>query len=85
MPFERVNLDDGNASFMGYEFPLTPDTIASMKILLAAEVCLILERERDRILGTLQQPALPEPASTGGENVPEVQGQESTVEPEAQT
>jgi hypothetical protein len=69
---------------MGYDFPMTLDTIASVKILLAAEVCLILERERDRILGTLQR-TLPSPTSTGGPNVPEVSGQEGPVDQAPQT
>jgi hypothetical protein len=72
LPVERINLDAGTAHFMGYDVELTPDGLESIKIILAAEVCLRLENERDRVLNAVQQPRVP-PASDGGrENVPEV-------------
>jgi hypothetical protein len=67
---------------MGYEFPLSTDSVESIKMILAMEVCLVLERERERILSTLQQPEMPEPAGTGGTNVPEVSVAAPTVEPQ---
>lgn len=84
-PEGRVNLDAGTAAFMGYEFPLTSDSIESIKIILAAEVCLILEIERERVIHSVQHTKVSEPASSGGENVPEVSGPEGAVEPAPQT
>lgn len=81
LPAERVNLDTGTAAFMGYEVPLTTDSIASIKMILAMEVCRILELERERILITMQQQEMQTAPADGGTNVPEVPRTKNTVEP----
>ena len=81
LPSERVNLDTGTAAFMGYEVPLTTDSIASIKMILAMEVCRILELERERILITMQQQEMQTAPADGGTNVPEVPRTKNTVEP----
>jgi hypothetical protein len=79
-PTSRVNLDSNTAAYMGYEFPLTEDSVASIKMILAMEVCLILELEKERILGTMQQQGVQESSAGSGADVPEVQGTTPAVE-----
>ena len=78
---DRVDLDAGTASFQGYDVPLTRDSVESIKMILAMEVCRILELERDRIFATVQQQHVQEDSSGRGTDVPVVQGSPSEVEP----
>ena len=80
-PSERVNLIDGTASFMGHDLTLSSDGIESIKTILAMEVCLKLETERERILNAVQLSGLPATPGSEGSDVPEVQGTEAALEP----
>ena len=82
-PADRVNLDAGTASFQGYDVPLTRDSVEAIKMILAMEVCRILELERDRIFATVQQPDLQAGSGDGGTDVPAVSGEATALEPEA--
>ena len=80
VPAERVNLDAGSAAFMGYEFLLSPEAVQYIRSILAAEVCLTLDREKQRIAlaaGIMFDEAVQEPPSGERPNlsvVPEPQG-----------
>jgi hypothetical protein len=80
---ERVDLVAGKARFMGHDIDISSDGVESIKMILAMEIDVALERERARIFAAVHQPDLQVPASAGGTNVPAVQGPASTVDKEA--
>jgi hypothetical protein len=70
---EYISLTNGAAVFMGHTLTLSGDGLEAIRTVLKLEICYSLEREKERILGTVLDTRVPEP-DRGDPDVPQVSG-----------
>ena len=70
LPDNRVNLDAATAVYMGYSIPLSDVALATIKSLLAKEVCRTLEQEKTRVISALAGLGEPEDGDELGDMRP---------------